>query len=193
MAGLFLIMCPIPDFSHNNVLPPHLGNPTDFLHVSPYPCTILELCQKFATSRPRINILIGFISFRARLTNLGIIDGFQWLDGSFMENIEVSENRPPNDLDLVTFYDGRTAPPEATLLANFPEFSNSTLSKQTYHLDHYPVDFCFNPEVTVELTRYWIQLFTHNRNGIWKGILRLPLNTANDDSAALTYLNALTI
>jgi hypothetical protein len=136
---------------------------------------------------------MGFLAFRDRMTNLGIIDGFQWLDGSFMENIEVSENRPPNDLDLVTFYNGATSPAQATLIASFPEFNNPTLSKRTYHLDHYPFDFCFNPEVTVEYTRYWIQLFTHNRNGIWKGILRLPLNTANDDAAALAHLNTLTI
>ena len=39
------------------------------------------------------------------------------------------------------------------------------------------------------MTRYWIQLFTHNRLGVWKGILRLELNTAEIDQEALTYLN----
>jgi hypothetical protein len=40
------------------------------------------------------------------------------------------------------------------------------------------------------MTRYWIQLFTHNRLGVWKGILRLELNTTDIDKLALEHLNA---
>lgn len=123
------------------------------------------------------------------MTENGIIDGFQWLDGSFIENIEITENRPPNDLDLVTFFGGLTIEEQKVKRAKFIEFFNPTLAKNNYKLDHYFVDYCFRPEVTVEMTRYWIQLFTHNRLGVWKGILRLELNTAEIDQEALTYLN----
>lgn len=184
-------MSPIPRFDHNNALPPHLGDPRDKSHLSPYQCTILELCHSLATTRDRIDILKGYIKFRIRMTQMGIIYGFQWIDGSFLENIEVSENRSPKDLDVVTFFGGSTAINHANIMASFPEFGNPDLSKLNYHLDHYPVDYTFRPDVTVEFTRYWIQLFTHKRNGVWKGILRLPLNTDIDDKHGLAFLDGL--
>lgn len=40
---------PIPAFdSILNVLPPHLGDPRDPTHLSPYPCTMGDLCGRFA-------------------------------------------------------------------------------------------------------------------------------------------------
>lgn len=159
--------------------------------LSPYPCNTLEICQKLGTTKERVEILKGLIIFRQRMTENGIVDGFQWLDGSFIENIEITENRPPNDLDLVTFFGGLTIEEQKVKRTKFIEFFNPTLAKNNYKLDHYFVDYCFRPEVTVEMTRYWIQLFTHNRLGVWKGILRLELNTAEIDQEALTYLNNL--
>ncbi len=184
---------PIPDFDHNNVIPPHLGEPTDKSHLSPYQCSILELCHKFAITKERIEILKGLILFRKRLNENGIIYGFQWLDGSFLENIEKIENRPPRDIDLVTFYSGLSKEQEQSLITQFPEFFSQRLSKEQYKLHHYVVDYTFNPDVTVERTRYWIQLFTHNRYGMWKGMLRLPLNTPVEDQHAFDYLNGLNL
>ncbi|MDY0781274.1 DUF6932 family protein [Tenacibaculum sp. IB213877] len=182
---------PIPNFDHNNVLPPHLGNPTQRTHLSPYTCTILELCHKFSTSKERIEILKGLIDFRKKMTKNGIIHGFQWIDGSFIEDIEKIENRPPKDIDAVTFYGGIPQNVQINLNANFPEFISPTLSKNKYKVDHYAVDYTYNPNVTVEMTRYWLQLFTHNRNSIWKGILKLEINTPIDDEHAKNYLNSL--
>ena len=132
---------PIPNFDHNNVLPPHLGNPTNRTHLSPYACTILELCHRFSTSSNRIQILKNFVIFRQRMTTLGIVYGFQWIDGSFLENIEVSESRPPNDLDIVTFFGGLSIADQTTIRTNFPEFANPILAKNNFLLDHYPVDY----------------------------------------------------
>jgi len=182
---------PIPAFDHNHVLPPHIGNPTQQAELSPYPCTILELCQRFATSNHRIAILKNFILFRQRLTAEGVVNGFQWLDGSFMSNIEHLEGRSPNDLDLVTLYTGLSLPEQAAIVANFPEFVDSARSKAIYQLDHYPFDCSYSPDLTVEKTRYWIQLFTHDRNGVWKGMLKLPLNTPAEDNIAMDYLNSI--
>lgn len=184
---------PIPDFDHNNVIPPHLGNPTEPSHLSPYECSILDLCHKFAFSKDRIEILKGLVKFRQRINENGIIYGFQWLDGSFLENIEKSENRPPNDLDIITFFGGLTSENQSLIIASFPEFADSILSKNSFKLDHYPVDYSYHPYFTVERTRYWIQLFTHKRNGIWKGILRLSLNTPIEDQYAIDYLNSLNL
>lgn len=183
----------IPNFDHNHVLPPHLGNPTDKDHLSPYVCTVLELCDRFSTSNERILILKNYIAFRQQLTKNGVINGFQWLDGSFLENIEISEGRHPNDLDIVTFYNGSSITDISSLNAVFPEFANPSLAKANFKLDHYAMDYCYKPDVTVEVTRYWLQLFSHNRGGVWKGILRLSLNTPADDQQALNFLNAKSI
>lgn len=182
---------PIPNFDHNNVLPPHLGNPTIGAHLSPYTCTSLEFCQHFATSTERIAILSSFISFRLRMNVHGIVEGFQWIDGSFTENVELALGRPPNDIDVVTFFRNLTPVQGLDIQTNFIEFISPALSKANYKLDHYPVDFGYDPVVTVEQTRYWLQLFSHNRDSVWKGMLRLELHTPDEDQSALDYLNSL--
>ena len=180
---------PIPNFDHNLVIPPHLGNPTLPADVSPYKCTSAELCEKFATSPKRIDILKGFLSFRAKLNTFGLVNGFQWLDGSFLEDVETREQRPPNDLDLVTIYWGYDFNFQTNLIQNFPEFADSNLSKQNYLLDHYPFDAGHSPVLTVDFSRYWVQLFSHNRDAVWKGMLQIQSNTPNEDAQALQFLN----
>jgi hypothetical protein len=123
----------------------------------------------------------------------GVPIGFQWIDGSFVENIEKLEGRPPGDMDVVTFFGGLDFAQQGILDTSFPEFFNPVLAKTRYSLDHYAVDCTYNPLDTVEHTRYWIQLFTHNRRGVWKGILNVPINTVVEDNDALNYLNGLIV
>ena len=47
------------------------------------------------------------------------------------------------------------------------------------------------PIATVEQSSYWIQLFSHNRDAVWKGMLQIGLNTPTDDADALMFLNAI--
>ena len=85
------------------VLPP--VHPTEAGHGpnrSPYPITLQELLDRFSTSAERIDVLKGFLSYRAALHAAGIVRGFQWLDGSFMENVERLEDRPPRDMDVIS-------------------------------------------------------------------------------------------
>ena len=176
---------PIPDFDHNQVVPPHLGDPTDRSQLSPYRCTTLDLCRRFGTSVERREILRRFLDFRERLRAAGMADrAFQWLDGSFLEDIEARKHRPPRDLDVVTVYWGYDQQFQVNLLSVFPEVANPALAKANYSLDHYPFDADYSPSVTLELARYWVLLFSHNRLGIWKGMLQIELNTPNDDTAA---------
>ncbi len=179
---------PIPDFDHNLVLPPHLGDPVKRDQLSPYPCTTLELCRRFGTTADRRAILGKFLDFRDRLRKEGLTNGFQWLDGSFLEDVETRENRPPRDLDVVTVYWEYDLNFQERLFAVFPEVARPTLSKTAYLLDHYPFDAGFDPVATVDSTRYWILLFSHNRLGVWKGMLKVDLNTPAEDAAARTEL-----
>ena len=179
---------PIPDFDHNLVLPPHLGDPVNPGHLSPYPCTAVDLCQRFGTTAERRAILGKFLDFRERLRGEGLTNGFQCLDGSFLEDVETKESRPPKDLDVVTVYWGYDRAFQAGLVARFREFASPRLSKSAYGLDHYNFDADLDPAVTLEQTRYWILLFSHNRQGVWKGMLRIELNTPVEDTLARQQL-----
>lgn len=182
----------IPAFDGNNVLPPHTGDPRKLDQLSPYPCTTSELCRRFATSPECIAILDGLLRFRAVLGLAGFVTGFQWLDGSFLEAIEVEENRPPKDLDVVTFYIPAHSTFNATVAAEYPILRDRNQIKATFHLDHFPFDIAHNPLLTVEWTRYWTGLFSHRRDGVWKGMLRVDLNTPIDDSNARGLLPGVT-
>jgi hypothetical protein len=182
------MMSPIPPFNHNLVLPPHLGDPVDPGQLSPYACTTVDLCHRFGSTPERRLILDRFLDFRDRLRTEGLTSGFQWLDGSFIEDVESRENRPPKDLDVVTVYWGYDRAFQTHLLARFPEVASPIRSKATYSLDHYPFDAGFCPEFTLDQTRYWILLFSHNRLGVWKGMLRIELNTPAEDAVARQIL-----
>jgi len=178
----------IPDFDDNSVLPPHRGDPRDPSDVSPYPCTSLELCQRFSTSPDRREMLENLLTFRERIRSCGITQGYQWLDGSFLEDVETRENRAPNDLDVLTLYWGYDLDFQRQVFQRFPEFADRNLAKDNFQLDHFPVDIGYSSETTVELVRYWIQLFSHNRDGIWKGMLRIDLDTPKEDRNGLAYV-----
>jgi len=184
---------PIPNYDHNLVLPPHLGDPRNPSDLSPFPCSTIDLVDRFSTSKQRIEILKGLISFRERLHTLGLMQGFQWLDGSFLEDIESREKRDPKDLDVVTVYWGYDSIFQNALCTSLPEFKDPNLAKVNYLLDHYPFDAGFTPISTVENSRYWIQLFSHNRNSVWKGMLQVELNTPSDDQIALQNLHKVII
>jgi hypothetical protein len=183
---------PIPDFNDDGVLPPHNGNPEARADMSPFPVTTLEICQKLGTTPERRTILSGFLQFRASLARIGVTTGFQWLDGSFVEDIERLESRAPNDLDVVTFYHpapATTIQPPTGLL---DILTNRDKTKQQFHVDHLAVSLASPAQVIVDSTRYWCGLFSHQREtGIWKGILRIDLNTVAEDTAATQHLAAM--
>lgn len=80
----------IPDFNLNGVLPPFVGNTpgAQMALSSPYQCTPLELVERFSTSDHRKTLLRGFFKFREALRANGLEAGFQWVNGSFTENVE---------------------------------------------------------------------------------------------------------
>jgi hypothetical protein len=182
----------IPNFDHNGVIPPHLGSPQEGGHqMSPYPTTSLEFCEKFATSPERIDILKRFLEFRSEMRKSGI-SGFQWLDGSFVEDIEnSSRNRPPQDLDILTFYYPITVAQNTNILANFIEFVDRKACKTKFKLDHLMINIGVNPVIIIEFTRYFLQLFTHNRDQVWKGMLKMEVGITDEDADAEKYLNSL--
>ena len=180
----------IPPFDKNGVLPPYFGNVTDGDSQSPFRCDILEFCQRFGTSLPRRDILKGFVLFRLNCMSFGI-RGFQWIDGSFVEDVESVEGRSPHDIDVASWFFVCDPLNNDRILQYFPEFTDPRLSKAKYMVDHYPL-LPSNPLITIKQTRYWNTLFSHNRRGVWKGMLEIPLyDTVDRDQEALDYLNSL--
>src|SRR5437016_2611270 len=138
-----------------NVLPPHLGVAGTVTNLSPYDCTVVELCNRFATSLARKQILEGLLNLRAELFALGI-QGFQWLDGSFVEDIETQAGRAPRDIDVVTFVSSPADPATLdTTVAQKPALLNRPYVKGTYFVDHFWVPLGAPPDQIVAITRYW--------------------------------------
>ncbi|OUN73055.1 hypothetical protein B5G10_06205 [Barnesiella sp. An55] len=122
----------------------------------------------------------------------GIYNTIQWIDGSFVEDKLKRENVEPNDIDVVTFVN-MPQPVQQAILVAFPDFVNCIASKQKYHVDHYIIDIS-TPTAAVRNTQYWLQLFSHNRYGVWKGMLEIPLYQDNTkDLMAMDFLNSLSL
>lgn len=185
----------IPPFTASSVLPPFTGgNPALAGSISPYRTSLVKLVDRFATSQPRKDILQGYLSHRAALLSLGI-SGLQWLDGSFLEDIESSEGRAPGDIDVVTFVwrpahlVSDAAGWTSLLTANLPIFQ-ALEAKKRFNTDAYFVDVSIGPQVLLSQATYWFGLFSHRRvTSLWKGILEVPLAPTSDDSAALALLS----
>ena len=179
----------IPDFTISGVLPPFIGaSPTHPAGMSPYPTTLTRIATKMCGSSERKDIFRGLIAYRQQLANLGMSDGFQWLSGSFMEDIENLETRPPNDIDVVTFFHRPMVATDdvawkAFVTMNAQQWDRG-LVKSMFKCDVFFVDLNTVPSNIVNLTRYWFGLFSHRRGGLWKGLLQIPLNVTMDDSHA---------
>lgn len=73
--------------------------------------TLLDVVMRFGTSGERRHVLQGWLAHRAALHHLGLVSGFQWIDGSFVEDVETLRGRAPNDVDVVSFVDAPAALP----------------------------------------------------------------------------------
>jgi len=119
------------------------------------------------------------------------IRGFQWLDGSFLENIEAEERRDPNDLDAVTFVIDPQIPADLDAkLRTKPELLNHAHVKAAFFVDHYWVSLGSAPIYLVNIARYWYGLFSHRRDRVWKGMLVVDLVDKSGDDAARAGLGS---
>lgn len=159
----------IPAFNHSHVLPPFEGARMTSPHSSPYIVTASELVQRFAFNGTRCVILGGLLRYRAELHALGFVQGFQWLDGSFVEDIEAREDRAPKDIDVVTFANPPVGLDNAQikqLMASRPDLFDHDLCKQGFHCDTSIVNLTTSAEWLVTQTRYWYGLYSHRRGDL---------------------------
>lgn len=183
---------PIPAFTIDGVLPPYVGprGPAGAAEdMSPYVSSALEVVTTLGTSGERRDILRGWLRHRSDLRAIGFERGFQWLDGSFVED------KPPRDLDIVSFLyrpEGiQTAQQLLMVLRANGNLFVRNLVKAEYKLDFFPVDLDGSPEALVSSARYFLGLFSHRRgDDLWKGMLQVRFEDTADDAAALATLGS---
>ncbi|MBN9008077.1 MAG: hypothetical protein J0H40_22020 [Rhizobiales bacterium] len=181
---------PIPDFNIDGLLPPFVGEtpagPSS--DMSPYRGSALDVVRIFAFSEGRKSILRGWLLHRKALRAIGFGTGFQWIDGSFVE-----KGKEPKDIDTMTFL---RRPTHAKTLhdlglfwqANRPVLGRAQV-KASFHVDFLPLDLDGDDEILVDLTRYYLSLFSHRREDlVWKGLVQVPLDTVAEDDQALHLL-----
>ncbi|MGB4344076.1 MAG: hypothetical protein WBJ03_10720 [Moraxellaceae bacterium] len=183
----------IPSNSHDGVLPPFVpeGTPQDPAAVAPYRADLMEVAQRYSTSAPRREILQGLVAYRAALRAVGIDVGFQWVDGSFVEDCEAIRGRAPSDVDVITFSVRPQELSDPELWIQFinsrPDLFDPETTKKLYKCDAYFVDLRAHPIHIVNQTRYWFGLFSHQRDTfLWKGMIEIPL--ASEDGAVAAFL-----
>lgn len=176
---------PIPNFSAQGVLPPYIGaNPAGASNqLSPFSVTATEVVSALGKTDQRLNILQSWLTHRSELRGIGIVSGFQWLDGSFVED------KVPNDLDIASFVVRPVGYSDDAAWAGFIRSNLAVLSrahvKARHPLDFFVADFGSTPETLVGFAAYFLNLFSHRRvDNLWKGMLRVSLDDPNDDALA---------
>jgi hypothetical protein len=174
---------PVPPFT-NGLLPPILyagsAAPED---MSPHRATMTEVVETLGSTTARAELIRGLLDLRRRLHEEGIVEGWQWLCGSFVEECEPMRGRSPTDIDLVTFGD---LAPLSDEVVN--ELFGGPDSKPKYRCDSFAIDLVSlreTPRYTLETLTYFLQFFSHTRDREWKGILEVPLCEADDAQALL--------
>ncbi|KPZ34759.1 hypothetical protein AN901_204072 [Pseudomonas syringae pv. theae] len=174
----------IPLWNHQGVIPPiDEQNPTSF-ERAPYPTDLKQVVERFSTSLERCEVLEGFLSHRSEMHRMGIVSGIQWLDGSFMENVEMLENRPPNDMDVVTFADVSANVQQSLSAGDVQKLTDVDWIKATYKVDFYINLLSDPPETLIELAAYWYSMWSHRRSQQWKGFLSVKLDASQDQAAS---------
>lgn len=168
----------IPEWNALGLLPPIDSTEPTSAQRSPYPVALLDVILRFSTSPERRRVLKGLLDYRAALHGMGLTEGFQWLDGSFAEHVELLERRPPNDIDVVSFVQvpDHFAPTDAQIAA-----LNRDAARQHFLVDSYLVELNqLPPQAIVGRSAYWYGVWSHRRNQAWKGYLQIDLNPAHD-------------
>lgn len=177
----------IPDWDSFGIIPASIyGEPN-----SPYEVSLPDIVAQFGSTESRQSLLMGLLNFRAELHSAGLVQGFQWIDGSFMENVEERENRNPRDIDLVTFFYIPDHHTQESLVQEFSSIFDHDEVKDIYAVDSYFVPLNqVSPETIVNRSVYWHSLWSHNRDSRRKGYLQVDLASIQD-SGARTELDRL--
>ena len=165
------------------LIPPVKNNPIG-RDRSPYRMPLSDFVDAFGVSKPRRRLLADLLDLRAALHAARLVKGFQWINGSFAEHVEMSQNRTPNDIDVVTFYYMPSSyDTQKTLFEENPTLFDDrwgqfdSVHSHFVSLDETQID------AFVQLISYWYSLWSHTREGTWKGFIEVDLAPEEDVNA----------
>ena len=183
----------IPDWTSKAVIPMvrpvRLGEQALPENRSPFEATMTHVVERFAFTPHRAGLILNLIEYRNALYGTGITDGFQWINGSFLEHVE-TRSRPgkapePDDIDIVTFYR-----PPAQLTFDIIDLFRPSATRQRFNIDGYgiPLGGQFTAE-EVEAVAYWYGMWSLRIDDYEpKGFVQVYLDPQNDPDA-LRLLN----
>lgn len=184
----------LPSWNSLGLIPPIDEQQPASAERSPYTVSLTDFVLRFGQTQPRRVVLDGFLKYRAALHAAGLVSGFQWVDGSFLENVEVIEARTPNDIDVVTFFDLPAGKSQIDMLQQFPDLFPTTRVvqqklKDTYSVDAYVEHLGKAPSRLVRQSSYWYSMWSHRRNQAWKGFVQIDLAPTGDALAIAQLAN----
>ena len=179
----------IPEWDGNKVLPPiHPATPEgqehDSLYRAPYVARLAEFVTRFATTRDRVDLIEKFLDYRNALHQAGISEGFQWINGSFVENIkQSSRRRPPEDIDVVTFFFRDESAREG-----YEDLFDPDITKQNFDVDGYGKELGRPLAVVTAMDiGYFHGMWSHRRvDHVWKGFIQVDLDPEEDPRLGAT-------
>ena len=181
----------IPSWDPNRVLPPirpntPLEKQLDPINRSPYAAPLEEVVKRFATTLDRVALFQNFLRYRSALHWWGITAGFQWINGSFVENVEEgSEPRSPEDIDVVTFYYGTE---DNTLHL---QLLDPALTRVRYRVEGYGIELGTPLSVAkAVLIGHLHGIWSHRADGVCKGFVQVDLEP-EEDPPTLTRLQTI--
>ncbi len=179
---------PIPDWDLGGRLPPFVGSPTSGNQRSPYLVGLTDMALRLGDTATRRKLLNGLLDYRANLHAADLRDGFQWVNGSFVENTEQRDHRAPNDIDVVTFMRLPRGQSQAGLAEANPSLFDQDANRNLYGVDTYTVVLdTHDPIFLVRVASYWNSVWSHDRRLQWKGYLEINLS-GDEDAAARAVL-----
>lgn len=166
----------IPGHRKDGTLPPHLGKRMVRRNVcAPYRASIAEVRERFGAGPARSALVAGWLELRRELHAYGLVQGFQWLGGSFVESGE-----GPRDVDVVTFFVMPRAwkkdrEVRARAIESRPDLFRPTEAKARYGCDAYFTPLVMHPSMFRQMT-LWYALLGHDRETLgWKGFVEVDL------------------
>ena len=177
----------IPAWNPEGIVPPIApGEEGHSRRRSPYLVSPLEVVTHFAITPQRQNILKGWLQYRARLYHAGLNDGFQWVDGSFLEDAENEYGGAPGDIDIVTFFELPGGVSQAEFDGQHPDLFDPNVTRQQFRVDAYGIELGISLDNSlISDISYWYSMWSHRRHDHrWKGFLQVTLDTAADAIAS---------
>ncbi len=176
-------MPPFTPWNSEGFIPPIGSIDSTSPNRSPYAVSLREIVEDFGHTPTRRRLLNGFLDYRAELHQAGLERGFQWINGSFLENIEDNEQRTPDDIDVTTFFYLPNGFTEETFYRDHGSLFDKGNIKVIYRVDTQPVLLDPNQmDYVIKNVIYWYSIWSHTRppRFRWKGYLQVDLAKDGD-------------